>query len=234
MTPIGARFAFAGSFDFIFESIWNFIRHAFPTVVLTAFIAEAHCQPLPASVQACRHDLNATERLRCYDDEIDKLLTMASVPAPAMPPPAMPTPPVSAPAMPTPPVSAPAMPTPPVSAPAMPTSAVSAPAVPARGVRTTAEAAPAVPAPAERASAPVQAAIVSAKIALLRFRQSGAAIITLDNGQIWTQYGPEGRVPLGPGDTVIIRPSLLGSHLLVGPAGWITKVHLIPTDGLDH
>jgi hypothetical protein len=68
----------------------------------------------------------------------------------------------------------------------------------------------------------------SAKVAALSFRPSGAANVTLDNGQVWTQYGPEGRVPLRAGDSVTLRPGLFGASVLVGPSGWITKVHLIP------
>ena len=70
----------------------------------------------------------------------------------------------------------------------------------------------------------------SAKVAALSFRPSGAVNVTLDNGQVWTQYGPEGRVPLRAGDSVTLRPSLFGASVLVGPSGWITKVHLIPAN----
>jgi hypothetical protein len=97
---------------------------------------------------------------------------------------------------------------------------------------------PAKEAVAPRASSPAPAAPVvealtnmpmfSAKVAALSFRPSGAANVTLDNGQVWTQYGPEGRVPLRAGDSVTLRPSLFGASVLVGPSGWITKVHLIP------
>lgn len=84
--------------------------------------------------------------------------------------------------------------------------------------------APAVPATA----APTNMPMFSAKVAALSFRPSGAVNVTLDNGQVWTQYGPEGRVPLRAGDTVTLRPGLFGASVLVGPSGWITKVHLIP------
>jgi hypothetical protein len=33
---------------------------------------------------------------------------------------------------------------------------------------------------------------------------------------------------LRTGDTVTLRPGLFGASVLVGPSGWITKVHLIP------
>jgi hypothetical protein len=83
---------------------------------------------------------------------------------------------------------------------------------------------PAVPAKAALTNTPM----FSAKVAALSFRPSGAVNVTLDNGQVWTQYGPEGRVPLRAGDTVTLRPGLFGASVLVGPSGWITKVHLIP------
>jgi hypothetical protein len=111
---------------------------------------------------------------------------------------------------------------------------------PPRGA-TSAERQPAEPAdeaPAPRASSSALAApamkaftntpMFNAKVAALSFRPSGAVNVTLDNGQVWTQYGPEGRVPLRAGDSVTIRPSLFGASVLVAPSGWITKVHLIP------
>jgi len=85
--------------------------------------------------------------------------------------------------------------------------------------------APAVPAMAALTDRPM----FSAKVAALSFRPSGAVNVTLDNGQVWTQYGPEGPVPLRAGDTVTLRPGLFGATVLVGPSRWITKVHLIPT-----
>jgi hypothetical protein len=73
--------------------------------------------------------------------------------------------------------------------------------------------------------------LFSAQVAALSFRPSGAVNLTLDNGQVWTQYGPDGRVPLRTGDTVTIRPGLFGASVLVGPSGWLTKVHRIsPVD----
>ena len=97
---------------------------------------------------------------------------------------------------------------------------------------------PAKEAVAPRASSPASAVpaaealtnmpMFSAKVAALSFRPSGAVNVTLDNGQVWTQYGPEGRVPLRAGDSVTLRPSLFGASVLVGPSGWITKVHLVP------
>jgi hypothetical protein len=71
----------------------------------------------------------------------------------------------------------------------------------------------------------------TAKVTALSFRPSGAVNLTLDNGQIWTQYGPEGRVPLRAGDSVSLRPGLFGASVLVGPSGWTTKVHLISSQG---
>jgi hypothetical protein len=67
----------------------------------------------------------------------------------------------------------------------------------------------------------------AANIVALSFRASGAVNVTLDNGQVWSQYGPSGRVPLHDGDRVILRPGSFGASVLVGPSGWITKVHLV-------
>ena len=82
-------------------------------------------------------------------------------------------------------------------------------------------------------AAPKAVPMYSAKVASLSFRPSGAVNLTLDNGQIWTQYGPEGRVPLRAGDTVTLRPGMFGASVLVGPSGWITKVHMISPVATD-
>jgi hypothetical protein len=108
--------------------------------------------------------------------------------------------------------------TPPATPGATPTvalpAAAAAPAV-------TAPATPALPPPA-----PVRQAMFKARIAALQFRRSGELVVTLDNGQVWTQYAAqEGKVPLVVGDTVTIRPGWLGTYLLVGPSSWLTKVH---------
>jgi hypothetical protein len=73
----------------------------------------------------------------------------------------------------------------------------------------------------------------TAKVAAVSFRPSGAVNVTLENGQVWSQYGPQGRVPLRAGDGVVLRPGLFGAFVLVAPTGWTTKVHLIPSTAPD-
>lgn len=119
-----------------------------------------------------------------------------------------------------------------------PTQASTVPRPPPGATSAERQPASAKEAVAPRASSPAPAVaamealpntpMFSAKVAALSFRPSGAVNVTLDNGQVWTQYGPEGRVPLRAGDSVTLRPSLFGASVLVGPSGWITKVHLIP------
>lgn len=77
--------------------------------------------------------------------------------------------------------------------------------------------------------APPPAQLFRSTVAALGFRHSGAANVTLSNGETWTQYGAEGPVPLKVGDPVTLRPALFGAFVLVGPSGWITKVHLLPS-----
>ena len=67
----------------------------------------------------------------------------------------------------------------------------------------------------------------SAKITALSFREGGAFVAALDNGQVWTQFVGEGKARIRVGDTVRIRPLLFGSFLLVGPSDWSTKVHQV-------
>jgi hypothetical protein len=86
---------------------------------------------------------------------------------------------------------------------------------------------PATPPAARETEPPAPSRMFTAKVVALSFRPSGAVNVTLDNGQVWTQYGPEGRVVLRNGDSVTVRPGLFGASVLVGPSGWITKVHMI-------
>jgi hypothetical protein len=69
-----------------------------------------------------------------------------------------------------------------------------------------------------------------AKIVAMSFRRAGEFVITLDNGQVWTQYVTEGKARIGVGDSVLIRPGFMGAYILKGPTDWITKVHLLGAD----
>jgi hypothetical protein len=68
-------------------------------------------------------------------------------------------------------------------------------------------------------------ALFHATITEMHFRGAGEFVITLDNGQVWTQYTVEGKPRIAVGDRVTIRPGWLGSYILTGPTEWITKVH---------
>jgi hypothetical protein len=99
-------------------------------------------------------------------------------------------------------------------------------------IKSAAQPAPSVPPHTEALAprlAPPPAQLFRSTVAALGFRPSGAANVTLGNGETWTQYGAEGRVPLKVGDPVTLRPALFGAFVLVGPSGWITKVHLLPS-----
>ncbi len=79
-------------------------------------------------------------------------------------------------------------------------------------------------APKPRASAP-RLALFHATITEMHFRGAGEFVITLDNGQVWTQYTAEGKPRIAVGDRVTIRPGWLGTYILSAPSEWITKVH---------
>jgi hypothetical protein len=114
-----------------------------------------------------------------------------------------------------------------------PTVSVSPPVIPVPPP-VAASAAPgpaAAPAPMSPTPTPQPTELFHATVAALSFRASGAANVMLENGQTWTQYGPEGRVPLKVGDAVTLRPGLFGAFVLVAPSGWITKVHLLTARG---
>ncbi len=166
-------------------------------LLCAALAHSAPSEPVPASVRACRLLSDEHERVRCYDAVVDGSAPSAAVPIP-------------------PPSAAPARAR---LAPAAQAATAAAPTPPAAPSARASERSTSEASPSER--------MFAANIVALSFRASGAVNVTLDNGQVWSQYGPSGRVPLRDGDRVILRPGSFGASVLVGPSGWITKVHLV-------
>jgi hypothetical protein len=65
---------------------------------------------------------------------------------------------------------------------------------------------------------------LTAKVVRLTQRRYGEFVVTLDNDQVWLQVAGEGTVLLNVGDTVTLKPGLLGSYFLITPAGSATRV----------
>jgi hypothetical protein len=76
--------------------------------------------------------------------------------------------------------------------------------------------------PAEPAAAAMTAAVKT-----VRRLPSGYLLIGLDNDQLWQQTELDSQIRLQPGDRVTIRQASLGSHLLVTPAHYSTRVRRI-------
>ena len=66
-----------------------------------------------------------------------------------------------------------------------------------------------------------------AKVAALRERAHAGFLVTLDNGQVWSQNEMDSHSDIRPGDLVVIKPGRLGGFWLVGPSGWSTRVRRI-------
>jgi hypothetical protein len=163
----------------------------------------AAAESLPAAISACRGEIDAAQRLRCYDAEVDRIEAVTG----RLGPPAV-NQSVTAP-------NAAA----PVSAGASSPPAAAAPSSAAPALTAT-------PPPRAHATLPM----FRAKIVAMSFRRAGEFVITLDNGQVWTQYVTEGKARIGVGDSVLIRPGFMGAYILKGPTDWITKVHLLGAD----
>jgi hypothetical protein len=172
--------------------------------------------PTAADLARCAAMTAPDARLACYDS-LSAPLSPAATPAPA------------APATPT--ASAPALPPPAPTAPV--TSAVPAPAIPAPAAATSV---PASTGNAASSAAPVDdpqnfgftraqvqahsqspppPGLQSIQVHLtnvLTDRQ-GNGYVLLDNGQIWTYQGDDGR--MRPGETVTIKRASLGSYIMV-------------------
>ena len=55
-------------------------------------------------------------------------------------------------------------------------------------------------------------------------RSDGLMVMTLDNGQVWSQNSPDPFFRLKTGDKVKIQPASMGSYLLSGPSKRSTRV----------
>ena len=176
--------------------------------------------PTAADLARCAAMTAPDARLACYD-------SLSAPPAPA----ANPAP--AAPATPT--ASAPALPPPASTATTTVTNAVPAPAVPAPAAATSV----AAPAPTGNAASPaasvddpqnfgftraqVQAhsqsppppglQSIQVHLANVLTDRQGNGYVLLDNGQIWTYQGDDGR--MRPGETVTIKRASLGSYIMV-------------------
>jgi len=88
------------------------------------------------------------------------------------------------------------------------------------------------PAPAAAVAAPVQPAAkaknepVSGKVVAVGTLSNDRLAVTLDNGQLWTQLERDLAAEVRVGDTVSVRPGMLGSWMLETRGGVKTRVKL--------
>lgn len=80
--------------------------------------------------------------------------------------------------------------------------------------------------PQVAAPAPAPAKPVTARITQVSRILNDRFAITLDNGQVWTQLERDLSAEVHAGDTVQIRPALLGSWMLETRGGVRTRVRL--------
>jgi hypothetical protein len=52
-------------------------------------------------------------------------------------------------------------------------------------------------------------------------------VVTLENGQVWTQIQVDVRARIAVGDTVTIKKAALGSHMLVTASRYATRVRRV-------
>lgn len=65
---------------------------------------------------------------------------------------------------------------------------------------------------------------LTATVATVARRPAGELIVTLDNGQVWTQVDVDQRARVAVGDTVTIKRGALSSYLLVTKSRYATRV----------
>jgi len=67
-------------------------------------------------------------------------------------------------------------------------------------------------------------AVVSGVVAGLKAQPDGRTLITLADGAVWIQGEAYEPIALRPGDTITVKPGLLGSFYLYPPSGPPTRV----------
>lgn len=68
---------------------------------------------------------------------------------------------------------------------------------------------------------------ISARVVHVRKLPAGELLVTLENGQVWTQIGADPRAKIAIGDTVTIKKASLGSYLLVTASRIATRVRRV-------
>jgi hypothetical protein len=68
---------------------------------------------------------------------------------------------------------------------------------------------------------------ITGTVAAVGRRPTGELIVTLENGQVWTQVTVDQRARVAAGDTVTIRKAALGSHLLETQNRYATRVRRV-------
>jgi hypothetical protein len=68
---------------------------------------------------------------------------------------------------------------------------------------------------------------ISGTVAKVARQPAGELVLTLENGQVWTQLQVDVRARVAVGDTVTIKKAALGSHLLVTEGRYATRVRRV-------
>jgi hypothetical protein len=110
-----------------------------------------------------------------------------------------------------------------VAAPRAPTAPAAPATVPAPTPAPAVRTAPAPVAPATPAAEKLPKN-VSAAISEVGRRADGRFVVTLDNGQVWSQLERDMAAQVAIGDAVTVRQGMLGSYILITRSGVQTKV----------
>jgi hypothetical protein len=76
----------------------------------------------------------------------------------------------------------------------------------------------------QAAQQPAVSEEITARVASVTARPHGELIVTLDNGQVWSQMHANPQFTLQAGDSVKVKTGALSSYVLVSPSGRATKV----------
>lgn len=197
-------------------------------LALQSVVAIALAQSSPDPLDACAQKSDATARLACFDQEMQRRHTTPTAQTPAAKTPAPTTSARGAPAATTAPAS-PAAPAGPAATTPPPASAAAAKVSPAAANDNVGLDGFQLQKKLKEQGAPQPDAVKPIVATLTRMvpRPQDQYLFVLDNGQTWEQAESKAHIYVKPNETMKIEPGVLGSFFLTTPEHDRIRIHRI-------
>ena len=213
------------------SAIRKTVRSAGVGLVLAGLATSMSLAQTAESPSPCASVTDDKSRLQCYDAEHAMRMRKGSVPSAAATAPAPAQAPSAAVPLPAPAASQPVPPAMPARAPVARAPVAAAPAPAAPGTATSASdfGSETLPARAAKDASgkAVPKEVLVARVAAVSGRGKGDYRIELDNGQIWKESDRTGGEAPQVGETITVKPGMMGTYFLAGDSGLALRVKRI-------